>query len=239
MKLPISDLIWMDEKDVKKFNIHKIDLEGDFGYILECDLDYPKKLHLLHQNLPLAPEVLEVSEKNLSQYALQALLDSDKQTKYKDVKLLSTFYPRKNYILHGKNLKLYLDLGMELKKIHRIMSFKQKAFIAPFIEKCTNARKTSTTKFSMDLYKKLANCVYGKTLQDVRSYSCVKLHLEEDSTLKAVSDPTFKHHSIIDDNLVQTNHFNLFVLHDKPIFIGFTILELVLLFYFLLYNIFS
>lgn len=231
MKLPIGNLEWMTKKEIDNFDIHGINLDGDCGYILECDLNYPKRLHIKHHNLPLAPEVIEVSEKDLSKYAKQALLDSDKQTKYKDVKLLATFYPRKNYVLHGKNLKLYLDLGMELKKIHRILKFRQEAFIAPFIQKCTDARKTSTTKFAMDLFKKLANCVYGKTLQDVRNYSIVKLHTKEESALKAVSQPTFRNRTIIDDNLIQTNHFTLSICHDKPTFIGFTILELVKLFF--------
>jgi len=231
MKLPMGGLTWMGKNEKKTFDIQRIDLEGDTGYIIECDLEYPKKLHLKHHNLPLAPEVLQLTEENLSNYAKQALLDSDKQSRYKDVKLLTTFFPRKNYVVHAKNLKLYLDLGMRLTKVHRILKFQQKAFIAPFIAKCTEARQNSKTKFAMDLYKKLANCVYGKTLQDVRNYSCVNLHTTKNSALKAIACPTFKSHSIIDSQLVQTNHNTKFVCHDKPIFIGFTILELVKILY--------
>ena len=230
-KLPMGELTWMSKQEVRNFDINKVDLDGDTGYILECDLYYPSHLHEMHHNLPLAPEVLEINETNLSEYAKQALLDSDKQKRYKDIKLMGTFHPRKFYVVHGKNLKLYLDLGMRLKKIHRILSFHQEAFIAPFIQKCTEARQNSTTKFSMDQYKKLANCVYGKTLQDVRNYSVVKIHTEKNPTLKAIADPTFKSHTIISENLVQTNHRTKLIVHDKPIFVGFTILELVIIIY--------
>lgn len=123
--------------------------------MVECDLKYPKKLHDLHQNLPLAPEVLEINFDSLSPYAKKALLESDGKQKYKDVKLMATFQERKNYITHSKNLKLYLDLGMKLKKIHRVLSFRQEKFIAPYIEKCTLARKNSKNKFQMDQFKKL------------------------------------------------------------------------------------
>ena len=154
-KLPSGKFRWMDKNEIEMFDINSINLEGKFGYMLECDLTYPKKLHDLHQNLPLAPEVLEVNFESLSPYAKKALLESDGQKKYKDVKLMATFQKRENYIVHFKNLKLYLDLGMKLKKIHRILKFRQKEIIAPYIEKCTAARQKATNKFQMDQYKKL------------------------------------------------------------------------------------
>jgi hypothetical protein len=98
MKLPISDFTWLTEEEISKFDILKTDLDGDIGYIIECDLHYPKKLHNKHSNLPLAPEVIEISYENLSPYAKKALLDSDDQKKYKDVKLTSTLHDRIDYV---------------------------------------------------------------------------------------------------------------------------------------------
>ena len=227
MKLPKGNLEWMTENEINNFNIDTIDLEGPKGYILEVDLDYPKKLHLKHNELPLAPDLVQVSYNDLSPYSKKALLECDGRKNYKDIKLISSFYPRKYYVTHLKNLKLYLDLGLKLKKIHRILKFDQEAFIKPFIEMCTLARQNSKTKFESDQFKKLANSVYGKTLQSVRNYSVVKLSTTRSLLLKRISDPTFKNFVIISDNLVQTNHETSEILHDRPIFIGFTILELV------------
>jgi hypothetical protein len=70
---------------------------------------------------------------------------------------MATFADRINYITHSKNLKLYLDLGMKLKKIHRILKFRQKHIIAPYIQKCTIARQKATSKFQMDQNKKTGN----------------------------------------------------------------------------------
>ena len=64
-------------------------------------------------------------------------------------------------------------------------------------------------------------------MQNVREYIDVKLHTNIESAMKATSNPTFKHYSIIDENLVQTNHFTPVILHNTPIAIGVTILELV------------
>jgi len=115
-KLPQSNLHWMNEDDVENFDLENTDLDGDDGYILECDLEYPKSLHLSHHNLPLAPDYIEITEDNLSDYSLRALKECDNKTSYKDSKLISHFHDRIKYPVHGKNLKLYLQLGMKLKK---------------------------------------------------------------------------------------------------------------------------
>ena len=64
-------------------------------------------------------------------------------------------------------------------------------------------------------------------MQNVREYIQVKLHTNPKSALKAISDPTFKSYAIIDENLVQTNHTPPSILHNTPIAIGVSILELV------------
>ena len=155
-KLPKSDFRWLCNDEINQFDINSVDLEGDLGYIIECDLEYPQEIHnSTHNSLTLAPECLEISDLNLSPYAKKALIDSGCKEKYKDAKLVATFYDRTNYVLHCKNLKLYTDLGMKLKKIHRILEFKQEAFIAPYIEMCTLARKMSSNKFDISQFKKL------------------------------------------------------------------------------------
>ena len=155
-KLPKSDYRWLTPEEINKFDIDGIDLEGTLGFIIECDLKYPEEIHNnSHNCLTLAPECLEISDANLSPYAKKALLDSGCKEKYKDSKLVASFHDRKNYVLHFKNLKLYKDLGMELQKIHKILEFKQEAFIAPYIEMCTLARKNSINKFDISQFKKL------------------------------------------------------------------------------------
>lgn len=225
-KLPIGSLEWVSNADLQNVDWKTVDTESEIGYILEVDLSYPKKLHLKHDNFPLAPENIRIQFENLSPYSKQALVECGNSKVYNDVKLSSTFHNRLKYVTHFKNLKLYLNLGMKLKKIHRVLSFKQENFIAPFIEKCTLSRQASKTKFEQDQFKKVANSTYGKTIQNVRNYLNVKLHVKPKSLLKSIANPTFKNFSIIDENLVQTNHFTPTILHDKPIFVGFTILEL-------------
>lgn len=66
-------------------------------------------------------------------------------------------------------------------------------------------------------------------MQNVRDYMNVKLHTTATTALKAISNPTYKNHVILSENLVQTNHFTPSIIHDKPLSIGVTILELVII----------
>ena len=52
----------------KKVDVMSIDKKSDIGYILEVDLQYPKELHKLHKDYPLAPEKLTVTNDILSKY---------------------------------------------------------------------------------------------------------------------------------------------------------------------------
>ena len=128
--LPVDSFRWLSkeemisiEQSIIKNSIWTKDLDEEIGYFLECDLTYPSYLHNWHSEFPLAPEILQVTYKNLSPYVKMAIQKTVGKQNYKDIKLMSTFHDKKNYVLHGKNLQLYLSLGMKLKKVHRILEF--------------------------------------------------------------------------------------------------------------------
>ena len=66
---------------------------------------------------------------------------------------------KKKYVLHFVNLQFYINHGMVLRKIHRVLSFTQSPWIEPYISFNTEKRKQSTDSFSKDLYKLLSNSV--------------------------------------------------------------------------------
>ena len=97
-----------------------INEKSPIGYLLEVDLEYPDKLHELHNDYPLAPEKLAVSSDMLSKYCKNI---ADKfEIKISDVKkLIPNLGNKTNYVVHYINLQLYLSLGMKLTKIHRVL----------------------------------------------------------------------------------------------------------------------
>ena len=94
------------------------------GYFLETDLEYSDKLHELPNGYPLASEKLAVSSVMLSKYCKK--ITEEYEIKVGDVKKLTLNLGNKtNYVVHYRNLQLYMSLGMKLTKIHKIPKFKQ------------------------------------------------------------------------------------------------------------------
>ena len=109
--LPTHGFEWVE--DITKSKVLNI-LESNTkkGYIFEVDLIYPKHLWDLHNDYPLAPEILKVNGVE---------------------KLICHFKPRLNYVVHYKNLKQYLSMGIKLKSVHRAISFEQSPWMEPYI----------------------------------------------------------------------------------------------------------
>ena len=64
--LPVGNFRFLTERENTDFNLVVIAVNSDTGYIIECDLTYPKSLHHLHNDYPMAPEHLTVSPDMLS-----------------------------------------------------------------------------------------------------------------------------------------------------------------------------
>lgn len=143
----------MPEHRLNDIDWTKFDENGETGYILEVDLDYPVQLHLEHSSLPLAPHRLNITEDILSPFQKECLRELRGTEKHRSTKLVSTFLPRKKYIVHAANLALYLELGMLLTKVHRALSFTQSTFLRQYIDYCTQSRARATTTFRKNLFK--------------------------------------------------------------------------------------
>ena len=104
--LPYEGFKWL--KNVDKFDVMSINEKGPIGYLLEVDLKYSDELHELHNDYPLAPEKLAVSSDMLSKYCKKI---ADKyEIKVGDVKkLIPNLGNKTKYVLHYKNLQLYLS----------------------------------------------------------------------------------------------------------------------------------
>ena len=103
--------------------------ESDKGYFLEVDVQYPEKLHDLHNDLPFLPERLRIE---------------------KVEKLVANLHDRTEYVIQIRNLKQSLNHGLVLKKVQRVIIFNQNASLKPYTDMNTNLRKRAKNDFEKD-----------------------------------------------------------------------------------------
>jgi len=219
--LPTGEFRLLSSVEIGMFDVTQVSTDSRLGYILEVKLKYPTSLHEAHSDYPLCSEHLEITREMLSPYSLQTGVDH-----VTCEKLASTLYDKDHYILHYENLKLYLQLGMELEKTYRVLEFKQSPWLRKYIDFNVDRRKKATTKFEQDLSKLYMNSFFGKTLQSKRKEVNVQLMNSDKRVKKLIAKPTCQEFKIINQDLVMVKMNKRTLLQDKPIYLGFSILDL-------------
>ena len=108
--LPTGNFRWMTDKEINKIDLGKYKANGKKGLILEVDLEYPQELHNLHNDYPVTPEKIKVSNGMLSEYCKKI---AERYNILIDLvrKLIPMLNDKKEHVLHYRNLQLYMALG--------------------------------------------------------------------------------------------------------------------------------
>ena len=141
-------------------------------------------------------------------------------------KLFQTLADKNNYTLHYLALKLYVSLGMEVKKVHRVLKFRQSKWLKPSMELNTQKRKESRHNFEESFFKLMNNSCYGETLESKRNRLTVQLVSNGDDVLRRTDTPFFFQFKIFSENLVAISSRTRSILWNKPTIVGATVLDL-------------
>ena len=211
-------------KNVDGFDVMSV--SEKVQYFLEVDLEDPDELHELHNYYSLAPEKLAVSSDMLPKYC-KTIADKY-EIKVGDVrKLIPNLGNKTKYYFTTKIFKnLYLSLGMKLIKIHRTLKFKQSDWMKKYIDFNTKKQLNAANDFEKDFLKLMINSVYGKTMENLRKKISVGLVTNEKDFLKYTSKPTHIAHKMFDKNVAAIHEIKSVLILNKPIYVGFTVLEL-------------
>ena len=150
--LPISNFKWVKNIDKIEQKLMNIKNNSSTGYVLEVDLEYPQELHDIHNDYPLAPEKINIPKEWLSKYCLK-IASVHNITTGTVKKLVPNLMNKNNYMIHYRNLQQYLELEMKLKKIGRILKFKQSDWIISHI----NFNKIKERNQAMNMIKTFLN----------------------------------------------------------------------------------
>ena len=223
--LPTGDFDWLTEQQIEGLDLTKFKEDSEKGLILEVDLEYPKELHNHHNDYPLAPEKIKVTKDMLSDYS-QKIAEKFKISTGLVHKLIPTLGKKEKYVLHYRNLQLYLDLGLKLTKIHRVLIFNQSPWLKQYIDFNTQKRTNAKNPFEKDFFKLMNNSVFGKTMENIRKRVNVKLVTDEKKLLKWTSKPTFVSSKIFNENLVAIHSIKEKITLNKPAYVGMCVLDL-------------
>ena len=132
---------------------------------------------------------------------------------------------KEKYVLHYRSLHLYLDLGLKLKKVHRVLEFNQSPWLKQYIDFNTEKREDAKNAFEKDFFKLMNNSVYGKTMENLRKRVDVRLITNEKKLLKMASKPTYVSSKIFNDNLVAVHKIKETLTLNRPAYVGMCILN--------------
>ena len=141
-------------------------------------------------------------------------------------KLVPNLMNKNNYVIHYRNLQQCLELGMKLKKIHRILKFKQKACMKPYIDFNTERRKETTNEAVKNHFKLLNKAVYGTTMENMRKRIKIRVVKNDKDFIKYTSRHTCVNRKVFGNNLPAVHEKKILLTLNKPICVGFTVLEI-------------
>ena len=176
---------------------------------LVVDLEIPKEKHDFLNAFPPAPEHLTINGVK---------------------KLVPNLRNKKEYIVYSELLAFYVDvLGLKITHIYRGYIFKFSKWLKSYIDNNTQKRiKAYHEKQGSkeNFYKKCNNSIYGKTIENPRKRCNVELVNCVERAKKLNQSPEYLKFTIFSDNLVAVHKKKTVVNCNKPIYIGFVILEL-------------
>ena len=204
-KLPVDRFKWLDDLSVFTENVIKnYNENSDYGSILEVDTEYPKTLWGLHKDLPF------LAEKKIGNVE----------------KLVTSIEDKENYVIHISALKQAIDHELILKKVHRVIEFRQEAWLKPYIDMNTKLRTEAKNDFEKDFFKLMNNSVFGKTMENVSNHRDIKLVTTDKRRSILASEPNYHSTKYISKDLLIMEMKKVEVKMNKPIYLGQAILDI-------------
>ena len=192
--LPTHGFKWMNQSKLENWE--------SFSCILEVDLEYPHDLYDLHNDYPLAPDHLEMGGVS---------------------KLIPNVYNKEKYVIHYEALKTCVKHGLKLTKIHRGIVFQESPWMKSYIDKNTKLRMQSKNNFESDFFKLMNNSLFGKTIENIRKRTDVRLVTTPEQAEKYIYKPNYEGRTTFSDDL-HMGKTSLYM--NKPVYLGMSILDI-------------
>ena len=208
--MPVRNFVWADENEVKEI----------------FELCEQNKHHDIKPCILMAD--LKHDVKNIEREKIFAMCPTMHENK-----LSHTLFDKREYIVHHRAFKSYLDYGMKVTKVHRVIFFDKWPWAKDYIIFCVEKRKEAmrnNIKSQVQFWKDMMNKPYGKTMEDVRNRINFKLVNNKKRLLKEINKASFEYEKEFVDNGGDDILYGLQMKRpkitvDKPIYTGQCILD--------------
>ena len=149
--LPTGEFRWVEFREDRSLKtiVEELVVKKDYGYLLEVDVRYTKKLYDYHNDLSFMCGKMKINGVD---------------------KLVPNLYYKHRYVIHMRALAQALEHELVLEKIHRCIEFKQSAWMKEYIDFNTRLRTAARNDFEKDFYKLMNNSVLGETMENIRKH---------------------------------------------------------------------
>ena len=185
----------------------------------------------------LAGSCMEI--RSLQTPAFQNSTPSIRALLYQDTteKLVPNLLDKTGYVLDIRNLSYYLDKGLVITKIHKVITFDQRPWLRSYIDFNTGKRTVAKNAFEKDFFKLMNNSVFGKTMENLRGRVDMKFAtsnsnwgdkaIKRERTIERnLASPLYDGHIIYNDDLAAIKMKKKKLVLNKPIYAGMCILDL-------------
>ena len=205
--LPTGRFRWVKFRKVRNLRtiVEELAAKKNYGYLLEVDFRYPRELHDYHNDLPFMCGKMKINGVE---------------------KLVPNLYYKCKYVIHVKALVQALEHGLVIECLHRVIEFRQSAWMKEYIDFNTRLRNAVTNDFEKDFYKLMNNSVFGKTMENIRKHRNIKLVNNEEEYLRNVMKPNFRSGTLLGPDLMCCEMGKVRVVMNKPVYLGHAILDL-------------
>ena len=115
---------------------------------------------------------------------------------------------------------------MKLTKVHRLLRFKQSDWLKKYIDFNIDKMKNAANSFEKNYFKLMSNSIFGKTMENLGKRTSVKLVNNAKDYVKCISKPNFVSQKTFSKQFVAIHEIKPVLILNKPIYVGFSILDL-------------
>lgn len=235
-KYPCGYMLWVDFGEEAQRNCNEylmkevfpdLEAKGE-GMCITVDLHYTREVKDATDDYPFAPEHRVIYDEYFGedQEFLRGWSLANEGEKMKPFKgLVGTLYDKKQYGVHWRLLKWYIEHGLIVTKIYWGVRFEEGDYLAGYVRKNIEIRNTREDELGKMVYKLMGNSIYGKTFESPFKRGSFEIVCDEAKLQGMIEEGNIATITPIDDLGWVVKMDGEEIVLDKPTYIGACVVE--------------